>query len=140
MIETATGTKINFRSEMIVKTILDFNLRILGGKLLQKRNITVEMPAKKLALGEAFDVTVKCERLPFFKDAPGAGKRQVYLTLVNMTDKSMQMQLIDNFADKVEKKFKIQPQPAGSYSFRAFVMTSDGQIEACKNDGQLAIG
>ena len=72
---------------MLVKTILDFNLRILGGKLLQKRNITVEVP-EKISLGDAFEVTVRCERLPFFKDAPGAGKRKVYLTLINMNDKS----------------------------------------------------
>jgi len=31
------------------------------------------------------------------------------------------------------------PQPEGSYNFRAFVATADGQIEAAKNDGKLAI-
>lgn len=59
---------INFRPEMLLTTMLAFTLKVLGGRLIQKRNVTLEGPTGGVASGKDFDITVKAERLPFVKD------------------------------------------------------------------------
>ena len=105
---TADGSQIKFRGEMILTTLLAFQRRILGGKPENRRKIEIEAP-KSSTFGDSFSVSVRCEKLPFIKEAAGASRRRFYIALVNMADNSMHLEEISGQEATVEKKFKIMP-------------------------------
>lgn len=84
------GPGIKYKSEMLMTTFLNFTLRVIGGKLQQRRKIVIEKPEKTIKLGDAFDIKVRCEKFAFFKDPPRP--RRVFVALVNLSDNSMQIQ------------------------------------------------
>ena len=83
-------------------------------------------------------MTVRAEKLPFIKDA-GFSTRRPFIALVNLADNSMQLQEFDLKSQLVEKKFKIKPQEKGTCEFRAYVVTTDGQLERSAKDSALKI-
>lgn len=117
------GDKYKFKGESILKTVLAFTLRVLGGRLQQKRKISIETNGPK--------VSVTCEKLPFLKEDPHSGKRRSFIALVNTADYSMYVQEISSSDVKVTKDFKMKEGKAdGENQFKAFVVSGDGQIDA----------
>jgi len=115
---------IKYKGEMLLQTILSFTLRVLGGKLMQKRKIAVEGPSKQVKLGDSFDVKVNFQKYPFVKE-PSKTKR-IYICLANLADNSLHIQTGSPDDVQVEKTFKILPMPTGDCNFRAYVVSSDG--------------
>lgn len=122
---------IKFKGELLLQTILNFTIRVLGGKLLQKRKICLSGPEKGAKFGDAFDVKVSCSKYPFVKET---GRKRIFVCLVNLADNSMHIQPANPDDAQVDKTFKIMPQPAGSCNFRAYVVSADGQIEKSQNE------
>lgn len=123
---TAKGDKIKFKGETLVKTILNFTIRVLGGRLQQKRKIRVET--------KGTEVTVTCEKLPFVREDSHSSKRRDFIMLTNQADFTMQIFEIPSISESVTKKFKINPATEGDDSgenkCKAFVVSGDGQIDA----------
>lgn len=134
---SASGSQFKFRGETILTTLLAFERRVLGGKPEHRRNITIEAPTSA-KLNSSFTVSVKCEKLPFVKDGPGASRRSFYVALCNLGDNSMTLRAISGVEPSVEQKFTYTVKEKGDCSFRAFVVSGDGQIESGK-DGKVTI-
>ena len=79
----------------MLTTLINFSLRVLGGKLEEKRKISVETPDRPVQAGKDFTVTVRAEKLPFIREQ-GFSTRRPFIALVNLTDNSMQLQEMDN--------------------------------------------
>ena len=45
---------------MLLTTILNFTLRVLGKKLQEKRQIVIDKPEREVILGDAFEIKVRC--------------------------------------------------------------------------------
>ena len=119
------GKPINFKSEMILKTILAWTISVLGGSLHQKRKISLEASAN--------EVSVRCEKLPFLKQENSSSIPRTFVALVNLTDDSMYIQEISKDDAIVVAKFKIKVGAAeGKRNFKAYVMSGDGHIETGK--------
>ena len=107
-IKPANGDAFKFKGEQLLTTLINANLRVLGGKLEEKRKITVDTPDRPVKAGKDFQVTVRAEKLPFIREQ-GFSTRRPFIALVNLTDNSMQLQEMDLKSQLVEKKFKIKP-------------------------------
>ena len=108
-ITTASGETFKFKGEQLLTTLINFSLRVLGGKLEEKRKISVETPDRPVPAGKDFTVKVRAEKLPFIREQ-GFSTRRPFIALVNLTDNSMQLQEMDNKSQLIEKKFKVKPQ------------------------------
>ena len=107
-ITPAGGAAFKFKGEQLLTTMINFSLRVLGGKLEEKRKIWVDTPDRPVPAGKDFTVTVRAEKLPFIREQ-GFSTRRPFVALINLTDNSMQLQEMDNKAQTIEKKFKIKP-------------------------------
>lgn len=92
------GTEgFKFKGEMLMTTILNFTLRVLGTKLQQKRKITIDKPANadNIKSGDKFDLTVRLQKYAFVKMNDGSESRRIWVALVNLFDSSVQLQEAD---------------------------------------------
>ena len=122
--KNSEGKPINFKSEMILKTILAWTLSVLGGSLNQRRKISLEVSAN--------EVSVRCEKLPFLKQENSSSIPRTFVALVNLTDDSTHIKEISKEDAIVEAKFKIEVGTEGRNKFRAYVLSGDGHIETGK--------
>ena len=86
-----------FKGELLMTTILNFTLRVLGTKIQQKRKITMEKPANadNIKSGDKFDLTVRLQKYAFLKCHDGSDSRRIWIALVNLFDSSVQLQEAD---------------------------------------------
>jgi len=119
------GESFKFKGEMLLKTILAWSLRVLGGGLRQKRKISLEASENQ--------VTVRCEKLPFMKEDPHSSKLRTFVVLVDLSDNSMHIKEISKEDVVVETKFQIKATATEQKrNFKAYVVSGDGQIETSK--------
>ena len=85
------STSMKFKGEMLLTTILNFTLRVLGTKLTQKRKVTIERVGdSEVKAGEKFEVMVRIQKFAFLKKNDHGKPRRIWLALVNMLDSSVQ--------------------------------------------------
>lgn len=85
------STAMKFKGEMLLTTILNFTLRVLGTKLAQKRKVTIEREGEsEVKAGEKFEVNVRIQKFAFLKKNDIGKPRRIWLALVNMHDSSVQ--------------------------------------------------
>ena len=138
-VKGATGFK--FKGEMLMTTILNFTLRVLGTKLQQKRKITMDKPANadNIKSGDKFDITVRLQKYAFLKTNDGSDSRRIWVALVSLFDSSVQLQEADPKELDDSKKFSVTASAEGEQSFRAYVISGDGHIEKTVTDLAIKI-
>ena len=134
------GTEgFKFKGEMLMTTILNFTLRVLGTKLQQKRKITMNKPANadNIKAGDKFDLTIHLQKYAFLKTLDGSESRRIWIALVSLIDSSVRLQEADPKELEVSKTFSVTASAEEEQSFRAYVISGDGHIE--KGTSDLAI-
>ena len=128
-----------FKGEMLMTTILNFTLRVLGTKLQQKRKIDIDKPANadNIKSGDKFDLNVRLQKYAFIKTNDGSDSRRIWIALVSLIDSSVQLQEADPKELDISKKFSVTACAEAEQSFRAYVISGDGHIE--KSTSDLAI-
>ena len=125
-IKLESGTTFKYKSEALLTTLLAFTLKVIGGSNDECRKLSCDV-----LKSHGLEVQVIATKIPGIIIDEHTARRRTYMALVDLSNNQMQMMEISTGAGQVLNTFKVAAttESEGKRSFRAYIVTGNGQIQ-----------